>query len=251
MRLSRASATGPRQSPIRALLTFCGRNPFSMLQRVSDDRRRTSAERTWSNRSQDGFRLSVAALSMFKSITAQYTGCRIMQDEHTENRVGARLRRSIELRGESLAAFARATKIPYRSLQDYVGGQSKPGFDQLAKMAEGGLDIGFILTGFPTGSVDHPSPDRASFISLGGGSSLGAGYVLREHIEAIAPSADSGIDLRDWVQAWTQADDYCNELGVLASGLNRPARQAVVFAIAVNIVVGVKDRLRALGLISG
>lgn len=70
-----------------------------------------------------------------------------MQDEYTQSSVGERIRRVIAARGQSLKAFSDQSGIPYRSLQDYVAGKNRPGFDQLQRMAVTGVDISYLLTG--------------------------------------------------------------------------------------------------------
>jgi len=73
-----------------------------------------------------------------------------MQEEYTVSRVGDRLRSVVKARGQTLKGFASLVDIPYRSFQDYVAGKSKPGFEQLQKIARSGVDIGFVLTGTET-----------------------------------------------------------------------------------------------------
>lgn len=75
---------------------------------------------------------------------------RVMQDEYDVSRVSDRLREIVRARGESLKGFSERLEIPYRSFQDYVAGKSKPGFEQLQKMALSGVDVGYVLTGRPT-----------------------------------------------------------------------------------------------------
>ncbi|MFZ4605226.1 MAG: helix-turn-helix domain-containing protein [Caulobacter sp.] len=74
-----------------------------------------------------------------------------MQDEHALSRVGLRLRAAINARGETLRSFSDRSGIPYRSLQEYVAGKNKPGFEQLQKIATSGVDVGFLLTGTYSG----------------------------------------------------------------------------------------------------
>lgn len=80
----------------------------------------------------------------------EYTDLRAMQQEHEELRVSERIRDAIRARGQTLKGFSTVMDIPYRSMQDYVAGKSKPGFEQLKKFAKAGIDIGYILTGQPT-----------------------------------------------------------------------------------------------------
>lgn len=170
-----------------------------------------------------------------------------MQIESDEFSVGNRIRLSIEGRGETIAAFSRATGIPYRRLQDFLSNTSKPSFEHLARMASGGLDIGFILTGFPTFTIDHPSSGNIEFIELGGGSAVGAGYVLNSAISRVSKNAENGLDIRDWTQAWTEAENRLEKYG---DWLTPSKRNAVTFALASNIAAGVKARLYALGLLT-
>ncbi len=70
-----------------------------------------------------------------------------MQAESAENTIGTRLRRLLRLRGQSIREFSEATGVPYRTLQDYLGGKAKPGAEQLGRIALAGLDVNFLLTG--------------------------------------------------------------------------------------------------------
>jgi transcriptional regulator with XRE-family HTH domain len=76
-----------------------------------------------------------------------------MQDEYAIYRVGERMRRLISARGQSMKAFSDQSGIPYRSLQDYVAGKNRPGFEQLQKMAAVGVDVSFLLTGIHGASL--------------------------------------------------------------------------------------------------
>ncbi|MFO1153578.1 MAG: helix-turn-helix transcriptional regulator [Rhodospirillales bacterium] len=58
-----------------------------------------------------------------------------------------RLRRVIELSGGSIRDFAEAIGVPYRTVQEYIAGRRKPSADQLVRMADGGVDIYWLLTG--------------------------------------------------------------------------------------------------------
>lgn len=175
-----------------------------------------------------------------------------MQDEYTENRASYRLRVSIEGRGFGLASFSRFSEVPYRSIQDYVSGKSKPGFEQLAKFAAAGLDIGYILTGHPTGSLSHPS-----------GSGMIEGAIAAQHdgvtatiygratlekiVEPFADRALEHLELRDWIEAWNLADDWAKKY----DGWDNSRRQkAAVFMAATHIAEGLIDRLRAQGWIA-
>lgn len=73
-----------------------------------------------------------------------------MQEKHAGSRVGFRLREMVSGRGQSLKRFSEQVGIPYRSFQDYIAGKSKPGFEQLEKLARAGLDVGYLLSGRPT-----------------------------------------------------------------------------------------------------
>lgn len=58
-----------------------------------------------------------------------------------------RLKRYLSFSGKSLRDFEKQTGIPYRSLQSYTSGKSKPGTDQLVLMSEAGIDMNWLLTG--------------------------------------------------------------------------------------------------------
>ena len=71
--------------------------------------------------------------------------------------IGDRLRRTLEVRGMSMRALGNASKVPYRSLQNYVSDKQKPGSDPLLKLRNTlQLNIDWLLTGegkqFVTGS---------------------------------------------------------------------------------------------------
>lgn len=80
----------------------------------------------------------------------RYTELRVMQYEYEDLRAGDRLREIIRGRGNTIKGFAENLGIPYRSMQDYIAGKSKPGFDQLQKLSMAGIDVGYILTGKAT-----------------------------------------------------------------------------------------------------
>lgn len=61
--------------------------------------------------------------------------------------IGGRLRTLLELRGESLTRFAERSGVPYRTLQNHVAGKIKPSAEQLARFADAGIDLNFLLTG--------------------------------------------------------------------------------------------------------
>jgi transcriptional regulator with XRE-family HTH domain len=70
-----------------------------------------------------------------------------MQEKSTDFTIGHRLRRLLGLRGQSIREFSDATGIPYRTLQDYLGDKSKPGAEQLARIASAGIDVNLLLSG--------------------------------------------------------------------------------------------------------
>lgn len=169
-----------------------------------------------------------------------------MQDEYTGSSAGERLRASIEGRGKSLAAFARHSNIPYRSLQDYVAGKSKPGFEQLAKLAHQGLDVGYILTGHPTAETDEllPAMARLSDFAL-----VGSHPYRRDETLGIADRVDRGVELRDWIDIWNMADAEVRPVD--EGDLAKKRRQAAVALIACGIAIQVVERFKSLGWLSG
>lgn len=65
--------------------------------------------------------------------------------------LASRLKRYLTFSGKTLRDFEKETGIPYRSLQSYVSGKSKPGADQLVLMVAAGIDVNWLLTGkFPS-----------------------------------------------------------------------------------------------------
>lgn len=86
-----------------------------------------------------------------------------MTQNDTKNVSASRLRAVIDARGQSLRAFSDQTGIKYRSLQEYVAGNSMPGYEQLQKMSEAGVDIMYLLTGvYSSGIVKSLSPETAT-----------------------------------------------------------------------------------------
>lgn len=74
----------------------------------------------------------------------------------------SRLRGIIEARGQTLRGFSDETGIKYRSLQEYVAGNSTPGYEQLQKMSEVGVDIMYLLHGVHSSAMmQNLSPKAA------------------------------------------------------------------------------------------
>ena len=74
-----------------------------------------------------------------------------------------RLKLLIEKLGLSIKDFAKATGIPYRTVQYYLSGKTIPGADKLEKMcAKFGININWLLTGegemFIKKEKPEPSP---------------------------------------------------------------------------------------------
>lgn len=165
-----------------------------------------------------------------------------MQDEYVENRAGQRLRASIEGRGWSLMDFSRRSGVPYRSLQDYVSGKSKPGFDQLTKFADVGLDVAFVLTGQ---SPDHDKNALPDMMNLGGDHSVGRRAYKDKEVEAILSKVSTAFALRDWIDIWTLADDSVPPAKEF--GFEENLRQGAVAFVASGVALGLIERMRALG----
>lgn len=167
-----------------------------------------------------------------------------MQDEYTENRAGERLRESIDGRGWSLADFSRLSGVPYRSLQDYVAGKSKPGFEQLMKFACAGIDVSYVLTG---NVLDEQNNSLPPFFTVGDVGVGKSGY-RKADIEPILSKVGDGFTLRDWIAIWTFAEDHVPPAEMLA-GDNKRRQAAVVFE-ATGIVLALIERMRVLGWLS-
>lgn len=67
--------------------------------------------------------------------------------------MGRRLRLFIEGRGQTIRDFERESGVPYKTLQQYLAGRRYPGGDHLAKMAEIGVDLNWLLTGKVSGEL--------------------------------------------------------------------------------------------------
>lgn len=152
------------------------------------------------------------------------------------------MRSSIEGRGLSLASFSRLSGVPYRSVQDYVAGKSRPGFEQLAKFAVAGIDIGFILTGKST-AADFESMQA---ISLGEGLSIGRTPYRPADVEAVLDRINNGFSLREWIDIWNIAED-CVPTGF---DIEARRRQAAVAFVASGIALDLIERLKILGWLS-
>ena len=167
-----------------------------------------------------------------------------MQDEYTENRAGDRLRASIDGRGWSLADFSRRCGVPYRSIQDYVAGKSKPGFEQLTKFALSGIDVSYVLTGRSFDQENNPLPNFIDIGDIG----VGKSAYSPSQIEPILARVAEGFELRDWINIWTFADDWVPPASHFDAEEKR--RQAAVTFIAAGVVLGLIERTRALGWLS-
>jgi transcriptional regulator with XRE-family HTH domain len=71
----------------------------------------------------------------------------LKQAKTARSGVAARLSRLLAFRGLSIRQLSADAGVPYRTLQDYIGGKRKPGADHLVKLAEVGVDIHWLLTG--------------------------------------------------------------------------------------------------------
>ena len=69
--------------------------------------------------------------------------------------IGARLRGVIEFRRERLSGFAAAVSIPYRTLQNHLRDERKPGPDHLGRLAGAGLDVVWLVTGRYRGALSR------------------------------------------------------------------------------------------------
>lgn len=166
-----------------------------------------------------------------------------MQEECAENRAGERLRASIEGRDWTLAEFSRICGVPYRSLQDYVSGKSKPGFDQLSKFAHNGLDVHYILTGKSESNTDNSYPMFMQF----GGVEINKYAFKPGEVEPIIERIDSGFSLRDWISIWDKAESGVPPHEMFDVKPN--VRQGAVVYHAAVIALGLIERMRAIGWI--
>lgn len=66
-----------------------------------------------------------------------------------------RLRTAIERSGRTLREFSAQSGVPYRTLQNYLAGDRKPGAEALEQFCDAGLDINWLLTGRPLHIVDY------------------------------------------------------------------------------------------------
>lgn len=62
--------------------------------------------------------------------------------------LGLRLRLFISVNGLTVREFSQKFDIPYRSVHEYLSDKRKPSAEQLLKMAENGIDINWLLSGF-------------------------------------------------------------------------------------------------------
>lgn len=71
----------------------------------------------------------------------------------TQTTIGARLRGVIWFRREKITGFAASISTPYRTLQNYLRDERKPGPDHLARLAGAGVDIAWLVTGRYRGAL--------------------------------------------------------------------------------------------------
>jgi hypothetical protein len=84
--------------------------------------------------------------------------------ESPASTIGDRLRALLTDRHGAIREFSDATGIPYRTVQEYLASNNKPGADHLARMALAGADVHYLLTGRtpPTSfRFEKGAPDRA------------------------------------------------------------------------------------------
>lgn len=166
-----------------------------------------------------------------------------MQEEYTELRAGGRLRASIEGRGWTLAVFSRISGIPYRSIQDYVADKSKPGFDQLAKFADKGLDVQYILTGKSADSEDNSLPFSFKIDDI----EIGRHPFRPVEVNKIIDKVPDKFSLREWISIWDLADDSIPPSEEFK--LDPEKRQGAVILAATTVVLGLIERMKTLGWI--
>ena len=75
------------------------------------------------------------------------------RDASAGDALSERLKLFLEIRGLSAGEFAAETGVPDRTLRNYLGRKSRPGADQLARMAAAGLDVNWLLTGSLRGGL--------------------------------------------------------------------------------------------------
>lgn len=110
-----------------------------------------------------------------------------MQDEHAPNTIGQRLRRFLAYSGMSIRDLEKKTGIKYRTLQDYLADESKPGADHLVKLGDSGVELQWLLTGRAALPFGFRSSETDKGASL-----LAADRVLMEKLfEKAADMADS------------------------------------------------------------
>jgi hypothetical protein len=117
--------------------------------------------------------------------------------------VGARLAQAVEASGESLRSFAARAGVPYRTLQNYVGGVRAPQSDVLAPICtRTGVSGHWLLTGEgemyrerPVAGLGVREPAPLAGAGAGGGGG-GAGAAAGEWTSARAPpgaAAPTGV----------------------------------------------------------
>jgi transcriptional regulator with XRE-family HTH domain len=70
-----------------------------------------------------------------------------MQDKNEQETIGKRLRRFLEVRQLSIKDFERLYGVPYRTIQQYLADNRRPGAEHLANMAAAGMNITWLLLG--------------------------------------------------------------------------------------------------------
>jgi transcriptional regulator with XRE-family HTH domain len=84
-----------------------------------------------------------------------------MELENHQSSIGSRLRRFLAFAGLSIREFSKLAGIPYGTIQGYLADIRAPGAEHLAKMADVGLDLHWLVTGKlrPPIRLDYPSED--------------------------------------------------------------------------------------------
>lgn len=103
--------------------------------------------------------------------------------------IGVRLRRFLRFRGLSIREFSEETAIPYRTLQNYLSEQRKPGAEHLKAMADYGVDVNWLL-----GARAKPMTDGEML------SAASESTVVRADIELLQELRERAVKLTDEMQ---------------------------------------------------
>lgn len=118
-----------------------------------------------------------------------------MTDRQAREDIGARLKRERVRLGLSQREFAAAVGMPLPSYRDYEGGKRIPGGEALRRLAQAGIDAGWLLTGQEPATGGRPLAVHESRASYGDTESWQASLdLLADRLREIITAVENSLE---------------------------------------------------------